>query len=126
VAAGGWLAIENIPGLKGQTMALISPRIKEAKMLTTLGQHLDTIQANAQTLTSTASGVTRTQLLEKNKKLIQESKTLLESISDLNSQDSGIVKTGVSTLVNMVLGSSPTPSPASGATPVPAVACPTP
>ncbi len=124
LVAGSWFAWNNVPGLKDDAMALINPRVKEAKLLTTLGQHLETIQENAQTLMTTASGTTRSQLLERNAKLIQESKALIQSISDLNSQDAGLVKSGISTLANLVFGSSPTPTP--GTTTAPAAACPTP
>ncbi len=121
LTAGAVLVVNTVPSLKANILEVVNPRAKEARLIKSLTDNLDTLDEDLSRVAGAAAGGTST--AAKNKKLVDESQALLKEIADINQEHSGLVSGVVDSVVDSLIGTTstvtPTTTPATTSTSAP-------
>lgn len=96
IAVAGGFLINGVPTWKQHVIEVINPAAKEARILGEMKTNLDELN--------------KTTSDPKAKNLISKSQDLLQNITDINQNNSGIIKQGVSKIIDALIDHTPYPA----------------
>ncbi len=96
IAVAGGFLINSIPSWKQHVIEVINPAAKEARLLGEMKTNLDELSKN----TSDPQA----------KSLLSKSQDLLQNITDINQNNSGIIRQSVSKIIDALIDRTPYPA----------------
>lgn len=105
IAVAGGFVVNQVPSLKQKVIEVINPAVKEGRILGELKTNLDQIDG----LLSAEDGAGDQQIL-KSRELLGQSEELLNSLVQLNQDNSGILKQQVGKIIDAFTDRTPYPA----------------
>lgn len=127
IAVIGGFVINQIPSLKQRVIETINPAVKEGRLLGEMKINLDQLESGLDDLPKSPNPADLKTKIKTSKDLLAKSRELLNGISAVNQSNSGLLKQGLTKIIDSFIDKMPFPadhlSPTSNVSAAPVITC---